>query len=272
MDLDECYFEDPIGEAEKPQSLRSLVLPPQHEIDAHSLTHQPFRSWCCVCQQAKGHGGQHQEENISIIQLDYTIMNDPCQAPQRSGRQYTYTILTAIESTTGLCTASAKSILQSDAETSLMQLVSTVAADLNLLTAVSPPYSHQRQGKVERFHRNLFDQLCTTQLQWRKDLKVEPHMLPPGSLPWALQHSVFILNNYSLQGRHLTSGTTATTTAPASLVLENVFLETSGKSRHKSYVSGVNIRSSEASGLGVTSSPMSTSLHYLWSTATIHQP
>ena len=65
-----------------------------------------------------------------------------------------------------------------------MQLVITVSADLKLLTRVSPPYPHQSQGKVERFHRNLFDQLRTTRLQWIKDLKIESHMLPPESLSW----------------------------------------------------------------------------------------
>ena len=33
-------------------------------------------------------------------------------------------------------------------------------------------------------------------IQWSKDLKVEPHTMPPESLPWALQHSIFILNDY----------------------------------------------------------------------------
>ena len=77
-----------------------------------------------------------------------------------------------------------------------MQLVSTVATDLKLPTRVSPPYSHQSQGKVERFHRNLFDRLRATRLQWSRDLNIEPHMLPPESLPWALHHSIFILKNY----------------------------------------------------------------------------
>ena len=176
------------GDAQQAQTLRSPILPSQ-------------------------------EENISIIQLDYTFMHDPHQAPQRTGRPHTYTILTAIESTTGLGLAVltskkgytphqaaqlhrwiikhgfTKSVLQSDHETSLMQLVSTIATDLKLPTRVSPPYSHQCQGKVERFHRNLFDQLRTTRLQWSKDLNIEPHMLPPESLPWALHHSIFILNN-----------------------------------------------------------------------------
>ena len=47
----------------------------------------------------------------------------------------------------------AKSALQSDTETSLMQLVNTVATDFNLPTRVSPPHSHQSQRKVERLHR-----------------------------------------------------------------------------------------------------------------------
>ena len=89
-----------------------------------------------------------------------------------------------------------KILKQNDAETSLTQLVNTVAADLNLPTRVSLPYSHWSQGKVERFHRNLFNQSLTTRLQWSKDPKVEPHMLPQGSLSWTLQHSIFILNNY----------------------------------------------------------------------------
>ena len=81
------------GEAQPAQSLRSpmlRLLPSQQEQDTHSLTHQPYRSWCRVCQQAKGRGGQHrrqhqQEENFSIIQLDCTFMHDPHQAPQRTG-------------------------------------------------------------------------------------------------------------------------------------------------------------------------------------------
>ena len=164
------------GEALPVQSLRSPILPSEQEQDTHSLTHQPYRSWCRVCQQAKGRGGQHRrqhqkEENVSIIQLDYTFMHDPHQAPRRQGQQHTFTILTAIESTTGLGLAVpsskkgytphqaaqlhrwiikhgfTKSVLQSDHETSLMQLVSTVATDLKLPTRVSPPLlTESRQG------------------------------------------------------------------------------------------------------------------------------
>ena len=209
------------------RSLRSPILPSQQEQDTHTLTHQSYRSWCHVCQQAKGRGGQHrrqhqQDENISIIQLDYTFMHDPHQPPQHSGEPHTYTHSYGhrVHNRTALqCQRRAthhihrwivkhgftRSVLQSDHETSLMQLVSTVASDLKLPTRASPPYSHQSQGKVERFHRNLFDQLRTTRLRWSKDLNIEPYMLPPESLPWALQHSIFILNNYLVHSSGKTS-------------------------------------------------------------------
>ena len=155
--------------------------------------------------------------------------------------------------------------------TSLMQLVSTVATDLKFPTGVSPPYSHQSQGKVERFHRNLFDQLRTTRLQWSKDL----NMLPPESLPWALHHSIFILNNYLVHSSGKTSHfENYRYNYHSNIVhfgeMERLFLETSGTFPRRSYVPGINIRNFVASGLDVTSSRMSTSLHYLCTTANIH--
>ena len=79
------------------------------------------------------------------------------------------------------------------AETSLMQLVNTVAADLNLPTRVSPPYSHQSQGKVKRFHRNLLSNFTQQgyngAVTSKSNLKIEPHMLPPvTSLGTSTQH------------------------------------------------------------------------------------
>ena len=44
-------------------------------------------------------------------------------------------------------------------------------------------------NSVERFHRNLFDQVRSTRLQRSRDFNVVPCMVPPESLPWALQHT-----------------------------------------------------------------------------------
>ena len=62
-------IEDPIGEAEKPQTLRSPVLPPQTEIDAHSLTHQTFRKWCRV---------RHVGINSVVLMLRYYLPDPYC--------------------------------------------------------------------------------------------------------------------------------------------------------------------------------------------------
>ena len=60
---------------------------------------------------------------------------------------------TSSSTTTSLGCQARKKHLTVQSKTSLMQLVNTVVADLNLPTRVSPPHSHQSQGKVERFHR-----------------------------------------------------------------------------------------------------------------------
>ena len=119
----------------------------------------------------------------------------------------------------------------------------------------SPPYSHQSQGKVERFHRNLFDQVWLTRLQWSRDLNFESS--------WTTISCVH-------QGGHFISRATATTTVPTSLVLESVFLERSATSQLGNCDWGINNRN-EASGQDVTSSPMSTSWRYLFSTAHVPQ-
>ena len=55
----------------------------------------------------------------------------------------------------------AKSILQSDAETSLMQLVNTMAADLNLPTRVSPPAATSTANLI-RFLQGHFHEHFST--------------------------------------------------------------------------------------------------------------
>ena len=145
------------------------VLPPASDIEAHqSNTSTISDKWCSVCQQARGRTGQHrrqhQEENISIIQRRphlhvttlmylHNVLADNTPTPfLRHWRQQQGLCAEMLTSKKGYTPHQAaqlhqwavkhgfaKSILQSDAETSLMQLVNTVAADLNLPARVSPP-------------------------------------------------------------------------------------------------------------------------------------
>ena len=83
-----------------------------------------------------------------------------------------------------------------------MQLVNTVSTDLKLPTRVSPPYSHQSQRKVERFHRNLFDNFAQQDYNGAKTPKWNLTCCLQGHL---LQHSIFILNNYLVHSSGKTS-------------------------------------------------------------------
>ena len=123
------------------------------------------------------------KERISIIQLDYTFMHDPYVDPSHYNRPTPSSQQLRQQQGCALIEERLHST-SSSTTTSLVcqawihvQLVNTIAADLNLPTRVSPPYSHQFQAKVERFHRNLFDQLRSIRLQRTCDLNIEPHML-----------------------------------------------------------------------------------------------
>ena len=160
--------------------------------------------------------------------MDYGFMQDP-HLPPASPQQRPLTVLTMLETTTGLSNAIltprkgdtthqrqqikkwittngfANSILQTDSEAAILQLGENVSRELGLRFRASPPHSHQSNGAVERLHRTLFDQLRAVRLQWALSLGIQPERLPQQSLPWLLQHSVFILNKYLVKD----TGTTA---------------------------------------------------------------
>ena len=96
-------------------------------------------------------------------------------------------------------------VIQCDAETSLIQLTEKIASELGLRHRVSPPYSHQSQGRVERFHRTLHEQIRTIRYQWAAHLGIRASAWPPASLPWIIQHAVFIANRYIIHNNGATS-------------------------------------------------------------------
>ena len=210
------------GEAQLPKSSKPLHLLTEEGRLLHELTHQPCRSWCEVCQRSKGRPAYHKrqpKDKGSVIQTDYGFLQDP-HLPPGSPQQRPLTVLTMLETVTGLSTAIlttrkgdtthqrqqikkwittngfANSILQTDSEAAILQLGEHVARDLGLRFRASPPHSHQSNGAVERLHRTLFDQLRAVRLQWALSLGVQPERLPQQSLPWLLQRSVFVLNKY----------------------------------------------------------------------------
>ena len=56
-------------------------MPIQQEVDEHSLTHCPYRSWCTICIKAQGKEDQHVSvhecrEEIPRFSMDYKEMNE----------------------------------------------------------------------------------------------------------------------------------------------------------------------------------------------------
>ena len=54
--------------------------PTQTEIDAHYLTHWPYRSWCTHCVRGKARNNPHPEnkckDGIPIVSVDYMYMTE----------------------------------------------------------------------------------------------------------------------------------------------------------------------------------------------------
>ena len=66
------------GEAQRPKSNKPPQLPTEERL-LHELTHQPYRSWCEVCQRAKGGPAYHERlprDKESVIQRDYGFLQD----------------------------------------------------------------------------------------------------------------------------------------------------------------------------------------------------
>ena len=68
------------GEARAPEVLRDPGAPTQKEIEEHSVTHLPFRSWCPYCVTGKAHGRPHKsvkeqhDKQVPEIVFDYGFL------------------------------------------------------------------------------------------------------------------------------------------------------------------------------------------------------
>ena len=77
------YYTTGDGEVHEPSS-KPPQLPTEEERLLHELTHQPYRSWCEVCQRAKGRPAYHKrqpKDKESVIQMDYGFLQDPHLPP-----------------------------------------------------------------------------------------------------------------------------------------------------------------------------------------------
>lgn len=78
--------EDELQEAEELKgSLPSPVLPTAAEVEAHNMTHLPFRSWCTACVRGREKSLAHRkldadakaEEQVPTVSMDYGFLGKP---------------------------------------------------------------------------------------------------------------------------------------------------------------------------------------------------
>ncbi len=68
-------------EGTKMRGNRKLNEPTREEVEAHNLTHIPFRSWCPHCVRGRGKNPKHEkgkeeEQSIPVISMDYMWMKE----------------------------------------------------------------------------------------------------------------------------------------------------------------------------------------------------
>ena len=217
--LEEESQEDLSQQAQVPHCLKVPSTPSSAERELHELTHLPFRSWCEMRQRAKGLQGQHKHQSqkkSSVIQLDHSFYKVP-------GPVQNLKILSFIETSTSMCGAvivpdlSANQVgvkalkqftvvngltdrvLQCDGHSGLMKFQDQVGKDLSLPTQISPPYSHQSQGTVERFHKTLYGQARASKLGLVVRLGVHPDSTAARLMPRIVAHAVFNINRHLIR-------------------------------------------------------------------------
>ena len=67
---------------------------------------------------------------------------------------------------------------------------------LERVTQISPPYSHQSQGTVERFHKTLNGQVRAIRIGLADQLGLHSDHFEGSLLLWIVQHAVFQTNRY----------------------------------------------------------------------------
>ena len=98
-----------------------------------------------------------------------------------------------------------KSLLQCDGHSGLLALQEQVGHEMSLPTQVSPPYSHQSQGTVERFHTTLYVQVRAIRFGLADQVCVNADQIDAAFMPWIIQHAAFQINRYLVRSDAKTS-------------------------------------------------------------------
>ena len=76
---------------------------------------------------------------------------------------------------------------------------------MSLPTQISPPYSRQSQGTVERFHKTLYGQVRAIRIGLADHINIDADHLDATFTPWITQHATSQINRYLVRSDGKTS-------------------------------------------------------------------
>lgn len=88
MSLGEPVALEEAEEGRMAKPIRSPILPSPEEIEAHKVSHIPFRSWCSHCVRGRGKSYSHHRvtrasdpEEVPVVSIDYGFFGSPGELP-----------------------------------------------------------------------------------------------------------------------------------------------------------------------------------------------
>jgi len=219
----QLLLDDVVDEAVMPRMSATPQEPTQEERELHNLTHMPYRSWCPLCVRTKGRGDYHKQryDKKPVVQVDYCFLTSTLDGEDGAKEKVDVPILSAIDVSTGLVASAivkckgvddyalkelqrfilesgrSGGILQSDQETSIRALCREVALKSNMTARLSPTYSSQSLGAVERWHKELWGQVRLMRESVKTNYGLTITIRQPLT-QWMVKHASWTHNRYQL--------------------------------------------------------------------------
>ena len=230
--------EEHLAEGRAPRLARSPVTPSRKEVEEHSATHMPYRSWCPHCVKGRGNNQPHRksaekdkDDSVPVIGMDYGFMTKKGTDDQMGP------MLVLKESRHGLVKSMVvpakgpsqewvprrchswiadigypKVVLKNDNEPAIEALAKEIRngsrgiADTVRMEAIIPENSEvgesQSNGRTERAVGSMEGLIRTLKsaLEERIGIKLEP---TDNILKWLVEHASYLYNNFhvGLDGR-----------------------------------------------------------------------
>ena len=196
--------------------------PSEFEEQKHNLTHIPFQPWCTSCVKGKAQADPHkrteriiEDSELPVIQCDYLMLKDTAgtgglKVLSMCVRTFGYGMSTVVETkgpTDMYATMWAVKmlnflglsdiILQCDPEPSLIKWAESVKSKRTERTVIrsSPRRSHQSNGGVENYQKQLQGQVRTMLVAMQEHTKYRPSA-DNALMRWIVRHAAWLIPRF----------------------------------------------------------------------------